>query len=131
MDYATMLQGTMYQLLGQQFADIYSVFAHKRAEDIKKGIAVPALREYDMLMLYLTTQIYWRDNTDRFTIFMYKCGINMSCPEYIKSSLFKKKDTIQEALKFLDYPDIKDRKDALACINYFSDSMHRLFNTSA
>ena len=130
MDYVVTLQGTMYQILGQQFADLYFTFANKRAEDIAKKIKVPALKEYELLMLFLTCQTYWRDNTDRFTIFMYKCGINMTCPEYILASKFKKNNLLQEALSFMDHPQIKDRPDTLACLRQFSTTMHNVFNNT-
>ncbi len=130
MDYVTTLQGTMYQMLGPQFAEIYCNFANKRAEDVTKKIKVPALKEYEQLMLYLTCQTYWRDNTDRFTIFMYKCGINMTCPEYVLASKFKKTSLLQEALAFMDNPQIKDRPDTLACLRQFSSTMYHVFNNT-
>jgi len=94
----------MPTIIGPTFTLVYNDFAYKRQIDIS---LVPAIKEYESLMLLLNSHLYWSDDpVMQFVIYMYKCSINTHHPEYLRSSKHKYLAAIQESLIFKQHPEM-------------------------
>lgn len=95
------LLNRMIELMDNQFIEVYNKFAIQRQNEYfkKKGLSS---KEYDTLMLLLSSYIYFKDDVSRFDVYLYKCAFNIKYPEYLANKKEKIFQNIVEVVKMIE-----------------------------